>query len=94
MQPDGKTYHYGTMQATLDLLKAANIKFVGICQPGCDALQMDFLVRFSTVVERPACCVFFNHTNVLRHVAVAKHRQGYLTRANVCWMHMLYQPAP
>jgi len=44
MQPDMNTYHYGSLQQALDLLKAKNIKFVGICQPGCDPLQMQFLV--------------------------------------------------
>ena len=45
MQPDAITYHYRSMQQALDLLRAKSIKFVGICQPGCDPLQMQFLVR-------------------------------------------------
>lgn len=40
---DKKTYDYGTMQQGLDALKSKAIKFVGICQPGCDATQMQFL---------------------------------------------------
>lgn len=41
---DGKYYNYPTMAETLALLKSKNIKFVGICQPGCDFYQMNYLV--------------------------------------------------
>lgn len=44
LQDDYKYYDYPTMSETLALLKARNIKFVGICQPGCDEYQMQYLV--------------------------------------------------
>lgn len=44
IQDDGLPYEYGTMADTLALLKSKKIKFVGICQPGCDAFQMNYLV--------------------------------------------------
>lgn len=44
LQDDYKYYEYPTMSETLALLKARNIKFVGICQPGCDEYQMQYLV--------------------------------------------------
>lgn len=44
LQDDYKYYDYPTMSETLALLKARSIKFVGICQLGCDEYQMQFLV--------------------------------------------------
>lgn len=43
-QEDGQIYDYGSMEETLQLLQSKNIKFIGICQDGCDAYQMDYLV--------------------------------------------------
>jgi hypothetical protein len=47
IQDDGLPYEYGSMADTLALLKSKHIKFVGICQPGCDPYQMDYLVSLT-----------------------------------------------
>jgi hypothetical protein len=50
-QDDYKYYDYPLMSDTLALLKSKNIKFVGICQPGCDATQMWYLVSPIAVTQ-------------------------------------------
>ena len=48
------------MEETLAVLKSKNIKFVGICQPGCDATQMYYLVSLSkqvVLIQQHSDCV-------------------------------------
>ena len=44
MQDDHNIYDYGSLEETLQLLQDKKIKFVGICQDGCDPVQMEMLV--------------------------------------------------